>query len=129
MPRVAISADIIKIVTGLLKQSLNTQDKLKEIEIMYQNAIYISTSWYSKICWFLVKKCWCQQYSRDVSCYSYVYFFVLLLLRCNFSSSFIIVGYVWQILGKGAFLPPPGSVSRPEKAHSGCVRKQTLNNH
>ena len=34
---------------------------------MHQNPIYICTSWCSKICWFLVKKCWCQQNSKDVS--------------------------------------------------------------
>ena len=42
-PRVAIFADILKIVT-MLKQSLNTQKKLKDLEITYQNAIYISIS-------------------------------------------------------------------------------------
>ena len=30
--------------------------------------------------------------------------------------SFIIVGYLWQILGSGVFLDPP-SVSNPENAH------------
>ena len=28
---------------------------------MYQNVIYIFIYWYSKICWFSVKKCWYQQ--------------------------------------------------------------------
>ena len=54
-PRVAIFADIIKIVTMftiLLKQSLKFQEKLEEIEIMYLNEIYICISWYS---WFPVK--------------------------------------------------------------------------
>ena len=37
-----IFADIIKIVTMLLKQSLKTQEKLEELEIMYQNGNYIS---------------------------------------------------------------------------------------
>ena len=50
MTRVAIFADIIKIVTMftiLLKQSLKFQEKLEEIEIMYLNEIYICISWYS----------------------------------------------------------------------------------
>ena len=53
-PRVAIFTDIIddilltKLQPCLLKQSLKTQKKLKELEIMYQNAIYISISWCSK---------------------------------------------------------------------------------
>ena len=40
---------------------------------MYQNTIYICISWYSKICWFPVKKCWCQQNSRSVSRDSYIF--------------------------------------------------------
>ena len=44
----------------LLKQLLKTQEKLKVLEIMHQNAVCIYISWYSKICWFLVKKCWSQ---------------------------------------------------------------------
>ena len=38
-PRVGISADIIKILTiYLLKQSLKTRKKIKELEIMHENA-------------------------------------------------------------------------------------------
>ena len=43
-PGVAIFGDIIKIVTMFIKQSLKTQEKLKELEIMYQNGIYICIS-------------------------------------------------------------------------------------
>ena len=43
-PEVAIFADIIKIVTRFIKKYLKTQEKLKELEIMYQNAIYICIS-------------------------------------------------------------------------------------
>ena len=38
----------------LLKQSLDSK-KLKELEIIYQNAFYICISWYGKVCWFQVK--------------------------------------------------------------------------
>ena len=40
-PKVPIFADIIKIVTILIRQSLLAQQNLKELEIMYQNEIYI----------------------------------------------------------------------------------------
>ena len=33
----------------LLKQSLKTQTKLKELETLYQNTIDICFSWYSKV--------------------------------------------------------------------------------
>ena len=39
-PGIANFADIIKIITRFIKKSLKTQEKLKELEIMYQNAIY-----------------------------------------------------------------------------------------
>ena len=51
---VAISADIIKIVTKFIKTILK-DSKLEELKIMYLNGIYIWISWYSKICWFPVK--------------------------------------------------------------------------
>ena len=40
-PKVPIFADIIKIVTILIRQSLLARKNLKELEIMYQNEIYI----------------------------------------------------------------------------------------
>ena len=40
---------------------------------MYQYAIYTCISRYSKICWFPVKNCWCQQNSRDVSRDLYIF--------------------------------------------------------
>ena len=43
-PGVAIFANIIKIVTTFIKTILKTQEKLKELETMYQNAIYICIS-------------------------------------------------------------------------------------
>ena len=43
-PGVAIFADIIKIESHLLKQSLKTQEKLRELEIIYLNEIYICIS-------------------------------------------------------------------------------------
>ena len=34
---------------------------------MHQNAIYICISWYSKICYFPIKNCWCQQNPRGAN--------------------------------------------------------------
>ena len=44
-----------KLQPCLLKQPLQTQKKLKEVEIMQQNAIYICISCSRKIGWFPVK--------------------------------------------------------------------------
>ena len=85
-----------KFQTCLLKKPLEAQKKLKELVIMRLNTVYICISWYNKICWFSVKKCWCQQKSEGV-----------IFFRSGITvPSFNIVGYVWQILGKGAFLAP-----------------------
>ena len=73
-PGVAIFADIIKILTMfIIKIYIKTQEKLKCIEITCRNAIYICISWYSKIYWFWVKKCWFQHNSRGLSRDSYIF--------------------------------------------------------
>ena len=51
-PRVANFADMIKIETKFIKTIFKDSEKLKELETMYQNAIYTRISWYSKTCWF-----------------------------------------------------------------------------
>ena len=61
---------------------------------MYQNTIYICISWY-KSWWFPVKKCWCQQNSRDVSHDFYIFGSWGVTVP-----SLIIVGCVCQILGR-----------------------------
>ena len=104
-PSVAIFAYIIKIATMFIKTIFKDSKKLKESQIMYQNAIYIWISWYSKTCWLAVKKYWCQQNSGGVSRDSYTF---LIFFRKGITvQSFILVRYVWQILGGGDFLPPP----------------------
>ena len=70
---VANFADIVKISTMFIKKTFKNSKKLKELEIMYSNAIYISISRYSKICWFLVKKCWYQQNSSGMSRDLYIF--------------------------------------------------------
>ena len=55
-PRVAIFADIIKIVTTVIQAIFKDSKKVKkELEIMFKNAIYTFISWYRKIYWFPVK--------------------------------------------------------------------------
>ena len=71
---------------------------------MYQNTIYICISRYSKICWFPVKKCWCQHNSRGLS--RDLYIFWILFGWGITVPSFIVVGYVWQVLGRGGLNPP-----------------------
>ena len=90
----------------LVKQSLKTQEKLEELEIMFLNVIYICISWYSKICWFPVK-------NTDVSRTQGVYHVINIVWGTSLGKilpSFIIVGYVWEILGRGVFLPPSPSL-------------------
>ena len=71
-PAVANFADIIKIPTIIKKTFKDSQKRLNELEIMCSNAIYICISWYSKICWFSVKK-YCQQNSSGVSRDLYIF--------------------------------------------------------
>ena len=55
-PRVANFADIIKIVTMLIRKTFKeSKKKLKELQIMYENAIYIWIFWCRKIWWFSIK--------------------------------------------------------------------------
>ena len=43
-PGVVIFDESIKIIATFIKTTLKTQEKLKELEIIYQNAIYICIS-------------------------------------------------------------------------------------
>ena len=106
---VAIFADIIKTVAMFIKTTFKDSRKVKKI--MYLNGICFCISWYRKICWFPVKKCWCQQNPRGVSCDSYSFWnffrYGITVLR------FIIVGYVWQILRRDLFASPPSIREQP----------------
>ena len=50
---------------------------------MYQHVICACISWYCKICWFPMKKCWCQQNSSGVVCHVIHIFLDLLDVRYN----------------------------------------------
>ena len=84
---------------------------------MHQNPIHICISWYNKICWFPVKKRWCQQNLGGVSRDSYVFW---IFFREGITvPGFIIVRYVWQILGRRApFCPLPPIREQPRKCPS-----------
>ena len=43
-PRLAIFADIIKVLSMFIKKIFKDSEKLKELEIMYKKAIYICIS-------------------------------------------------------------------------------------
>ena len=84
---------------------------------MYQNPIYMCISWCSKICWFPMKICWCQQNSRDVS--RGLYIFWIFLKQGISVPSFIIAEYVRRILGTGGQKgPPPLIREQPRKSPS-----------
>ena len=79
----------------------DSQETLKESEIMYYNAIYICIFWYNKSCWFSVKKCWCQQNLRGVL--RNLNIFWIFFIQGTAVLSFIIVKYGWQLLWKVRF--------------------------
>ena len=71
---------------------------------MYQNKSISVFLAIAKFAYFWWKKCWCQQSSMGVSHDSYIF---LIFFRQGLTvPSFIIVGYVWQILGRGPFCSP-----------------------
>ena len=76
---------------------------------MNQNAIYICISWYTKICWFPVKKCCCQQNSRGVTCDSYVFciFFKQDIHYCRICVTDFRDGWGQKGSPLCAFFPPP----------------------
>ena len=49
-PGVAHFADSIKIVIMLIKPTYKDSLKSEELEVMYQNATFVCTSWHNKSC-------------------------------------------------------------------------------
>ena len=97
-----------KLLPCLLKQLSKTREKLKEWEIKCQNPIYICISLCSKICLFRMKKCWCQQNSRDVSRDLYIFWIFLCL-------GITVQRYVWHILGRGGNKKSPHPFAAQKK--------------
>ena len=91
---------------------------------MYQNAIYICISWYNKICWFPLKNA---DVSRNQGLCHVIHISFWSSLGKIYLPSLIIVGYVWQIIGRGClFAPRPPSPIRdqPPKCPSWIGLKQ-----
>ena len=79
--RVANFVDFIKIATMFVKTNFKDSKKLKELKVMYENAIYVHISWYSKSCWFPVKKLMSVEIKGCITWF--ICFFDLLQLRYN----------------------------------------------
>ena len=81
---------------------------------MYQNAIYICISWYSKIWWFSVKKCSCRQNSRGVSRDSYIFW---MFFRWGITAKFHHCRIcVTNFRETDLFSPPPLPRESPKKS-------------
>ena len=128
-PGIAILLTSSKLWSFLLEKSLKTQEKLEELEIVYLNGIYICISWYSKIRWFLVKKCWCQQNSSGVSLDSYS-FFDLLRVSYNCAKFHHCRICVIDFRDGGLFAPPPlHPWASPKKPIFNSSKNYYLYNH
>ena len=114
-PGVAIFAEIIKILTTLLNQSLKTQEKLEELEIMYLNGLCIYISWYSKICWFMVKKMLLSAELKECITW-FIYFLGLFPLRYNCAKFHYCRICATDFKERGPFFALPNR-KKPEKAH------------
>ena len=104
-PRVANFADIIKIATIFIRTTFKDSNKIKRNR---NYALKCNLHMYFSIKQKLQtsgKKCRCQQNSRDVSCGLCIFW---IFFRWGVSvPSFIIAGYVWQILDRRSFPPIP----------------------
>ena len=98
---VAIFADIIKILTIFIK-TIHKDSRKVRTNRNYVSKYNLYLYWYSKICSFLVKKCWCQQNSRGVSGDSYL---DLVWVRYNCAKFHHCMIWVTD-LGRGAFSAP-----------------------
>ena len=98
---------------------------------MYQNAICIYISWYSKSCWFPMKKCWCQQNSWSVSrdLYIFVIFFrsgkTVLSYHCWVCAAYFRTG--WPFLASSICEPPLKRPSWGELKWPACLVQMNCN--
>ena len=111
-PRVAIFADIIKVVTIFIKTIFKDSKKFKRIRNYSQSSVFIYFSSCNKICRFLVKKCWCQQISRGVLRDSHD-FWIFFRYNCT---KFHHCRLYMTGFKKGEHFCPT-SVNNPKKAH------------
>ena len=88
-----------------IKKTLKIQEKLKELEIFHENEIYIYISWYNKFAGFRWKHADVSRTQRV--CHAIHIIFWIFSRQGITVPSFIILGYVSQILERGIFLLPP----------------------
>ena len=98
-PRVVIFADIIKVVIIFIKTIFKTQKKIKRIRNYSQSSIYICFSSCNKVCRFSVK-------NADVSRSQRVFYMIFGSSLGVTVPSLIIIGYIWQISGRGRLFAP-----------------------
>ena len=111
---VAIFADIINVVTIFIKVIFKDSRKVKRLRNYVSKCNPYLFFSYSKICSFPVKNSWCQQKSRGVWRDSYI--FRTFFRKGITMPTFIIVGYVWQMLWREAFLAFP-VLEQPRKSY------------
>ena len=113
-PEAAIFADIIKILTMFIIAIYKDSRKVKINKNYASKCSLYLISWYSKICWFPVKKCWCQQNSGCVSRDSF-FFFNLLWIRYN-CAKFHHCKICLTDFRKGGLFDPPPIREKPRKS-------------
>ena len=113
-PIVAIFSDTIKIATlqpYLLKKTLKAQKKLKELQTIYQYAIYICICWYSRFADFLWKMLILAELKGCVTWF--MQFLDLLYVRYNCIKLHYWTIYLTDFREEGLFVHPhPGSAPK-----------------
>ena len=115
---------MIKVVIMFIKKYLKTQKKLKELEIMYQNTIYICISWYSKICWFPVKKHLRQHNSGGFTRDLYIFWSSLVKYKCPKFHHFRIWVAGFREGAWGLFGPPFHPWAAPKRPILNWVKQE-----
>ena len=115
VPRVANFADIIKIAAIFIETTFEKSYKVKIIRNYLLKCICTVFLDITKVADFQWKNA---DVSRTQGVCHVIYIFWFFFRQGITVSSFISVGSVWQILGRGAFLTtPPPICEQPEKAH------------
>ena len=110
-------------MTIFIKTTLKDLRKIRRIRNYVSKWIYICISWYSKICWFPEKKCWCQQNPSCVSCDSYSFWNFFRYKSANFHHCRICVT---DFREGGGFLALPIR-EQPQKSPTWIGLKQKSN--
>ena len=122
-PRVANFVDIFKIATMFSKTTFKDSSKVKKKKKKKNRNYVLKCNLYMFLDITKVANFWWKNtdISRTLKLYICIFFRIFFRQVITVPSS-VTVGYVWQMLGRGAFcspppLPQPPSVSSPEKTH------------